>query len=86
MNLESLDKALIHLSKDYKMEKLIQEMSSKLKEFGVLFQSKRKLQYGVLALYLLLWLLSSGSLTTTIWVAVGAGLGWMIGHNNKKTP
>ena len=49
------------------MENLIQEVSAKLKELGVLYQSKRQLQYGVLAVYLLLWLLSSGSLTTTIW-------------------
>ena len=69
----------------YKMEKLIQDMSSKLKEFGVLFQSKRKLQYGVLASYLFLWLLASGSITTTIWVAVGSGLGWMIGRGSQKT-
>ena len=68
------------------MEKLIQDMSVKLKEFGVLFQSRRKLQYGVLAVYLLLWLLSSGSLTTTIWVAVGTGLGWMIGRGSQQSP
>ena len=68
------------------MEKLIQDMSVKLKEFGVLFQSRRKLQYGVLAVYLLLWLLSSGSLTTTIWVAVGTGLGWMIGRGSQHNP
>ena len=67
------------------MEKLIQEMFAKLKEFGLLFQSKSKLQYGVLAFYLLLWLLSSGSLTTTIWVAVGSGLGWMIGRGSHQT-
>ena len=67
------------------MENLIQEVSSKLKELGVLYQSKRQLQYGVIAVYLLLWLLSSGSLTTTIWVAVGAGLGWMIGRGSQKT-
>ena len=70
----------------YKMENLIQEMFAKLKEFGLLFQSKRKLQYSVLAMYLLLWLLSSGSLTTTIWVAVGSGLGWMIGRGSQHTP
>ena len=67
------------------MEKLIQEMLAKLKEFRLLFQSKSKLQYAVLALYLLLWLLSSGSLTTTIWVAVGSGLGWMIGRGSQQT-
>ena len=67
------------------MEKLIQEVSAKLKELAVLYQSKRQLQYGVLVVYLLLWLLSSGSLTTTIWVAVGAGLGWIIGRGSQKT-
>ena len=66
------------------MEKLIQEMLAKLKEFGLLFQSKRKLQYSVLTMYLLLWLLISGSLTTTIWVAVGSGLGWMIGRGSQQ--
>ena len=68
------------------MENLIQEVSTKLKQFGVLYQSKRQLQYGVLGVYLLFWLLSSGSLTTTIWVAVGAVLGWMIGRSSKQTP
>ena len=67
------------------MEKLTQDMFAKLKEFRLLFQSKRKLQYSVLALYLILWLLSSGSLTTTIWVAVGSGLGWMIGRGSQQT-
>ena len=67
------------------MEKLIQETLTKLKEFGLLFQSKSKLQYAVLAFYLLIWLLSSGSLTTTIWVAVGSGLGWMIGRGSQQT-
>ena len=67
------------------MEKLTQEMFTKLKEFSLLFQRKSKLQYGVLAFYLLLWLLVSGSLTTTIWVAVGSGLGWMIGRSSQQT-
>ena len=66
------------------MENLIQEVSTKLKELGVLYQSKRQLQYGVLAVYLLFWLLSSGSLTTTIWVALGVGLGWMIGRGRQQ--
>ena len=68
------------------MEKLTQGMFAKLKEFSLLFQRKSKLQYGVLAFYLLLWLLVSGSLTTTIWVAVGSGLGWMIGRGSQQTP
>ena len=67
------------------MEKLTQEMFTKLKEFSLLFQRKSKLQYGVLAFYLLLWLLVSGSLTTTIWVAFGSGLGWMIGRGSQQT-
>ena len=67
------------------MENMIQEVSAKLKELVILYQSKHQLQYDVLAVYLLLWLLSSGSLTTTIWVAVGAGLGWMIGHCSQQT-
>ena len=68
------------------MGDIMQEISAKLKEFAVLFQSKRQLQYVVLAVYLILWLISSGSLTTTLWVAVGAGLGWMIGRGNQQTP
>ena len=67
------------------MENLIQEVSAKLKDLGMLYQNKRQLQYGVLAVYPLLWLLSSGSLTTTIWVAVGSGLGWMIGRGSQQT-
>ena len=67
------------------MGNLIQEVTTKLKEWGVLYQSKRQLQIGVLVVYLLFWLLSSGSLTTTIWVAIGAGLGWMIGRGSQQT-
>jgi len=67
------------------MENLIQEMSAKLRKLGLLYQSKRQVQYGILAVYLLLWLLFSGSLTTTIWVAVGAGLGWVIGRGSQQT-
>ena len=67
------------------MENLIQEVYTKLKELGGLYQSKRQLQYGVLVVYLLIWLLSSGSLVTTIWVAVGTGLGWMIGRGSQQT-
>ena len=67
------------------MENLIQEVYTKLKQLGVLYQSKRQLQYGVLVVYLLLWLLTSGSLTTTIWVAFRAGLGWVIGRGSQQT-
>ena len=68
------------------MENLIQEISAKLKGFIELFQSKRQFQYSVLAVYLILWLLSSGSITTTLWVAIGTGLGWMIGRGNNQSP
>ena len=67
------------------MENLIQDVYAKLKKLGVLYQTKRQLQYGVLTVYMLLWLLTSGSLTTTIWVAVGAVLGWMIGRSSQQT-
>ena len=66
------------------MENLIQDTSTKLKKWLVLFQSQRKVQYGVLVVYLLLWLFSSGSLSTTIWVGVGVALGWIIGRDSEQ--
>ena len=66
------------------MENLIQDTSTKLKEWLVIFQSQRKVQYGVLVIYLLLWLFSSGSLSTTIWVGVGVALGWIIGRDSEQ--
>ncbi|HBL56927.1 MAG TPA: hypothetical protein DDZ36_14060, partial [Deltaproteobacteria bacterium] len=60
------------------MDNFIQVTSTKLKEWGALFQSQRKIQLGALAVYLLFWLFSSGSLSTTIWVGIGVGLGWML--------
>ena len=66
------------------MENLIQDTSTKLKEWLVIFQSQRKVQYGVLVVYLLLWLFSSGSLSTTIWVGVGVALGWIIGRDSEQ--
>ena len=66
------------------MENLIQDTSTKLKKWLVLFQSQRQVQYGVLVIYLLLWLFSSGSLSTTIWVGVGVALGWVIGRDSKQ--
>ena len=66
------------------MENLIQETSTKLKEWLALFQRQRPFQYGVLAVYLLLWLFASGSLSTTIWVGVGVGLGWIIGRDSEQ--
>jgi len=66
------------------MENLIQETSTKLKKWLVLFQRQRQVRYGVLVVYLLIWLFSSGSLSTTIWVGVGVGLGWIIGRDNEQ--
>ncbi|MDC0077794.1 hypothetical protein OAJ98_02295 [Deltaproteobacteria bacterium] len=66
------------------MDNFIQDTSAKLKEWGALFQTKRQIQLAVLAVYLLLWLIYSGSLTTTIWVGVGVGLGWMIGRGSEQ--
>jgi len=66
------------------LENLIQETSTKLKKWLALIQSQRQVQYGVLVIYLLLWLFSSGSLSTTIWVGVGVALGWVIGRDSKQ--
>ena len=66
------------------MENLIQYTSTKLKEWLSLFQSQRQVQYGILVVYLLLWLFSSGSLSTTIWVGVGVALGWVIGRDCEQ--
>ena len=66
------------------MENLIQDTSTKLKKWLALFQSQRQVQYGVLVIYLLLWLFSSGSLSTTIWVGVGVALGCVIGRDSKQ--
>ena len=66
------------------MENLIQDTSTKLKEWLALFQTQRQVKYGVLFVYLLLWLFSSGSLSTTIWVGVGVALGWMIGSASDQ--
>ena len=66
------------------MENLFQVTSTKLKEWLALFQRHRQVRYGVLVVYLLIWLFSSGSLSTTIWVGVGVGLGWISGRDNEQ--
>ena len=66
------------------MDNFIQDTSAKLKEWVALFQSNRQIQLAVLAAYLLLWLFSSGSLSTTIWIGVGVGLGWMLGRGSGQ--
>ena len=66
------------------MKNLIHWTSTKLKEWLALFQRQRQVRYGVLIVYLLIWLFSSGSLSTTIWVGVGVGLGWISGRDNEK--
>ena len=66
------------------MENFVQDTSTKLKKWLAIFLSQRQVQYGVLVIYLLLWLFSSGSLSTTIWVGVGVALGWLIGRVSKQ--
>ena len=66
------------------MENLIQGTSTKLKALLAIFQRQRQVRYGVLVVYLLIWLFSSGSLSTTIWVGVGVGLGWISGRENEQ--
>ena len=66
------------------MENLIQGTSTKLKEWLALFQRQRQVRYGARVVYLLIWLFSSGSLSTTIWVGVGVGLGWSSGKDNEQ--
>ena len=66
------------------MENLIQDTLTKFKEWLALFETQRQVKYGVLVVYLLLWLFSSGSLSTTIWVGVGVALGWVIGRDTKQ--
>ena len=56
----------------------------KLKELVTLFKSQKSLQYGAIFIYLIIWLFSSGSLTTTIWVGLGIGMGWLIGKSEEK--
>mgnify|MGYP001174491089 CR=1 FL=1 len=56
----------------------------KLKKLVNLFKSQRSLQYGAVFIYLIIWLFSSGSLTTTILVGFGIGLGWLIGQSEEK--
>ena len=66
------------------MGNLIQGTSTKLKEWVALFQRQHQVRYGVIVVYLLIWLFSSGSLSTTTWVGVGIGLGWISGRDNEK--
>jgi len=66
------------------VENFVQDTSTKLKKWLAIFLSQRQVQYGVLVIYLLLWLFSSGSLSTTIWVGVGVALGWLIGRVSKQ--
>ncbi len=60
------------------------EAIEKLKELVNLYKKQRSLQYGVIFAYLIMWLFSSGSLSTTVWVGVGVGLGWMIGKSEEQ--
>jgi len=66
------------------MENFLLVTIEKLKEWITLYKNHRPLQYGVIFIYLILWLFSSGNLSTTIWVGIGIGLGWMIGKSKKQ--
>ena len=60
------------------MENLLQDLTKQAKGGLTLFRNNPTVQYGVLGVYLLLWLLFSGLLTSA-WVALGVGIGWAIG-------
>lgn len=60
------------------MENLLQDLTKQAKGGLTLLRNNPTVQYGVLGVYLLLWLLFSGLLTSA-WVALGVGIGWAIG-------
>ena len=60
------------------------ELIEKLKGFINVLKINRPLQYGFIFIYLIMWLFSSGSLSTTIWVAFGIGLGWFVGKSEVQ--
>lgn len=69
------------------MENLLQDLTKQAKGGLTLFRNNPTVQYGVLGVYLLLWLLFSGLLTSA-WVALGVGIGWAIGKgpDNGNAP
>ena len=60
------------------MENIVESVTDQLKRGIDILRNNSLIQYGALALYLLLWLLFSGFLST-IWVALGVGIGWLLG-------
>ena len=66
------------------MDELIQKISALVRRGNEQFQNQLTIQYGVLGVYLLIWLLFTGSLTETIMVAIAMGLGWMVGRRNPR--
>ena len=60
------------------------EPIEKLKRLVALYKNQRSLQYGVIFIYTIMWLFSSGSLSTTIWVGLGIGLGWILGKSERQ--
>ena len=50
------------------MENFLIKTIEKFKEWLTLYKNHRPFQYGVIFIYLVLWLLSTGNLSTTIWV------------------
>ena len=66
------------------MENFLIKTIEKFKEWLTLYKNHRPLQYAVIFIYLVLWLFSTGNLSTTIWVGFGISLGWMIGKNEDQ--
>ncbi len=64
------------------MENLVQDLTTRSKRVLEMVRYNRPAQLGALGVYLLLWFLFSTGLTT-LWVAVGAGLGWLVGQSHK---
>lgn len=56
----------------------------KIRGLFAIYKKNRTLQYGVILFYLIMWLFSSGSLSTTILVGVGIGLGWTVGKGEEE--
>ncbi len=71
------------LIRSSKKNQFIEDASAKMKQGLTVLKTHKKVQYIVLSGYLLIWLLSSGSLIKTIWIACGVALGWLVGRSQK---
>jgi hypothetical protein len=64
------------------MENLINDLKDKSLQLRSRFLENRLVLYGAASIYVLLWFLFSDFLTS-LWVAVGVGLGWLAGQAGK---